>query len=280
MSWRIRILHRTGYHYASAVEASYNEARITPLSTPRQLTLESSVEISPSAGIYRYWDYWSTLVHAFDVHVPHSELVVTGTSVVETTPEDPVEITLGWDDLHQRSVTDRFAELLAATAHVPFDPAVTAPARELASGLDPRTSCDAVVDWVRSQLRYERGTTNVSSSGTEALAHGVGVCQDFAHLTLAALRTLGIPARYVSGYLYPDTEAEVGDTVQGESHAWVEAWIGDWVELEPTSSSEVGYRHVVVGRGRDYTDVAPLKGVYRGGECTALGVSVELTRLA
>ncbi len=280
MSWRIEIRHRTGYRYESPVESSYNEARITPLTTPAQLTLDSRVEVVPGAHVYRYWDYWSTLVHAFDVHVPHTELVVTGTSVVETSSKPAAEATVGWPALAGDEVRSRFAELLAPTAYAPFPEVITEATAELARRYQPREACDAVVDWVRGALRYEHGTTGVSTSCTEALAQGVGVCQDFAHAALSALRSMGVPARYVSGYLHPVNDAGVGEGVEGESHAWVEAWLGDWLALEPTSGSAVGARHVVVGRGRDYADVAPLKGVYRGGPCANLGVTVELTRLA
>jgi len=106
------------------------------------------------------------------------------------------------------------------------------------------------------------------------------VCQDFTHLTLAVLRGMGIPARYVSGYLHPSKAAEVGTVSTGESHAWVEAWTGDWWGFDPTHLGPVGERHVVVGRGRDYADVSPLKGVYHGAPAEALTVSVEITRLA
>ena len=107
------------------------------------------------------------------------------------------------------------------------------------------------------------------------------MCQDYAHLGIAVLRAAGIPARYASGYLYPDElGGVVGEMHQGESHAWLEAWVGDWHPLDPTSGSPVAERHVLVARGRDYSDVAPLKGVYHGGPSHSLDVAVELTRVA
>jgi transglutaminase-like putative cysteine protease len=107
------------------------------------------------------------------------------------------------------------------------------------------------------------------------------VCQDYAHLGIAVLRAAGIPARYASGYLYPDDIGGVlGEMHQGESHAWLEAWVGDWHPLDPTSGSAVAERHILVARGRDYADVAPLKGVYHGGPSRSLDVAVELTRVA
>jgi transglutaminase-like putative cysteine protease len=120
----------------------------------------------------------------------------------------------------------------------------------------------------------------VHTSGMQAWAERKGVCQDFAHIILAMLRSLGLPARYVSGYLHPKASAEIGETVAGESHAWVEWWDGEWVGYDPTNGKRVGEQHVAVARGRDYDDVSPLKGMYSGPKSSSLGVIVELTRLA
>lgn len=106
------------------------------------------------------------------------------------------------------------------------------------------------------------------------------MCQDFTHVALGLLRARGIPARYVSGYLHPSSKAEPGQSVAGQSHAWIEAWVGDWMPFDPTNGSPVGERHVVVGRARDYADLPPLNGIFHGGPAKSLGVSVELTRLA
>ena len=128
--------------------------------------------------------------------------------------------------------------------------------------------------FVRSHLTYTPGVTEVSSSALEALHSEAGVCQDYAHLSIALLRAAGVPARYVSGYLHTGKDARPGDTVSGESHAWVEAWLGDWWAFDPTNGVAVGERHAVVGRGRDYADVPPLKGVHSSGTPEALDVEV------
>jgi transglutaminase-like putative cysteine protease len=272
----------TTHEYERPVTSSYNEARITPISNDRQLALESTVEVSPPASVYRYWDWWGTLVHSFDLHVAHDELVITGSSVVETSgPVDPPAAPVTWDDLADAGLRDRFAELLGPSRYVPLDDAeVVAAAAELDGSLDPLAVCAAVVETVRARLRYERGTTTVSTDAADALRIGAGVCQDFTHVALALLRARGIPARYVSGYLHPSSTAQPGQAVAGQSHAWVEAWVGDWVPFDPTNGGPVGERHVVVGRARDYADLAPLNGIFHGGPATSLGVSVELTRLA
>jgi transglutaminase-like putative cysteine protease len=279
VSWRIAIRHRTGYHYSGSATSSYNEVRISPLTTDRQTVMEAMVSISPPVPTLRYVDYWGTFVDAFDIQQPHTDMVVTGTSIVETSdPPEPV-VALGWDDLARDDVRDRYAELLAPTIRVPINAEVAEIARTLADGLSPADACLATTEWVRSRLRYQSGTTDASTSALEALRRGSGVCQDFVHLSLAVLRAMGIPCRYTSGYLHPSTEAEIGETVQGQSHAWLEAWTGEWRPADPTNGGKVGERHVIVGRARDYADVSPLKGIYHGAPSTALGVSVELTRL-
>jgi transglutaminase-like putative cysteine protease len=281
MTWRIGIRHVTGYEYARPVSSSYNEARITPISNDRQLVLESEVEVSPPAAVYRYWDWWGTLVHSFDLQDPHDELVITGTSVVETSvPPDPPAAPATWDDLASFEVRDRYAELLTASRYVPLTGGVADAAAALDRGLDPLETCAAIVAAVRGRLRYERGATTVSTNAADALEIGSGVCQDFTHVTLGLLRSRGIPARYVSGYLHPSSAAEPGQTSAGQSHAWVEAWVGEWMPFDPTNGSPVGERHVVVGRARDYADLPPLNGIFHGGPAKSLGVSVELTRLA
>jgi len=281
MTWRVEIEHTTGYKYRREVTSSYNEVRVTPISNDRQVVLDAEVAVAPAVSAFRYWDYWGTLVHAFDLHTPHTELAVTGRSVVETSaPLDDPGPALGWSELAAPDVCDRFAELLAPTRHVPIDDDVVEAARPLAAQATPADACLGAVAWARSRLRYEKGATTVASSATDALRLGAGVCQDFAHLTLAVLRAMGVPARYVSGYLHPSADAGVGATVSGESHAWVEAWTGDWASFDPTNGEVVGERHVVVGRARDYADLSPLQGIYHGGPAEALGVTVTLTRLA
>jgi len=280
MTWRIGIRHVTGYEYERSVTSSYNEARITPISNDRQLVLESKVEVSPAAVIYRYWDWWGTLVHSFDLQEPHDALMITGTSIVETSgaPDPPTPVS--WAELAGDSVRDRFSELLGTSTYVPLDDRVRRAAGNFDRALDPLATCDAVVAWVRDRLRYERGTTTVSTTAGDALEIGSGVCQDFTHVALGLLRARGIPARYVSGYLHPSSKAEPGQVLAGQSHAWVEAWVGEWMPFDPTNGGPVGERHVVVGRARDYSDLAPLNGIFHGGPAKALGVTVELTRLA
>ena len=283
MTWRVRVQHRTGYSYAGEVVASFNEARMTPLTDGTQTTLESRVDITPSASTFRYRDYWGTQVTSFDIQTRHSQLVVTANSVVETglrRPDPDALPELSWEDLRNEVVCDRYAEWLSHTPRTDPDAELKSLAMETAAGLSPTEAAEACVELIRGQMEYRLGATGVQTSGMQAWTERKGVCQDFAHVILAMLRSLGLPARYVSGYLHPKASAEIGETVAGESHAWVEWWDGEWVGYDPTNGKRVGEQHVAVARGRDYDDVSPLKGMYSGPKSSSLGVIVELTRLA
>jgi transglutaminase-like putative cysteine protease len=279
-SWRNAIRHRTGYRYAGPVRASYNEARMTPPSLDGQRTLQAALSITPPIRPLRYVDYWGTTVDAFDIHVPHTELVVLAASVVETAGRaGSAPSGVDWPDLSDPAVRDRFAEQLAASRYVSAEPDLAEVGQSLRAGSTPVQAGLKAAAWTHEALRYERGATHVHTSSAEARAAGKGVCQDFAHVTLALLRAMGIPARYVSGYLHPDADAEIGVPIRGESHAWVEFWAGTWIAVDPTSLADVGSRHVLLARGRDYADVRPLSGVYSGPPAEHFGVTVDLTRL-
>ncbi|MPZ81224.1 MAG: transglutaminase family protein [Actinophytocola sp.] len=280
MNWRIRVVHTTGYRYAAPVTQSYNEARLTPRSDRRQNLVVSRVETTPATRSYRYTDYWGTEVTAFDLHAPHTELKIVSSSVVETGEVAMPVNGAAWTDLRSPELVDRYAEFLEWTGYVPKNRELGAIARELRKGRRPVDAVLAVSEWVHDKLTYQRGTTGVHSSAVDAWHAREGVCQDYAHLTLAMLRSIGIPCRYVSGYLHTKPKATIGETVRGESHAWIEAWTGGWWGFDPTNDVEIGPRHIWVAIGRDYADVSPLKGTYSGGAATAIEVSVDVTRLA
>jgi transglutaminase-like putative cysteine protease len=278
--WRLRVVHSTGYAYKSPVTASFNEARLTPRSDNRQNVILNRVETVPATRSYRYVDYWGTAVTAFDLHAPHAELEVTSSSVVETDlGESPSEVD-DWDALKSEAVIDRFDEYLTATHYTPASRRIARVGERIGKYHDPREAVVAAANWVHTELDYVPGTTGVHSSGLDALREGKGVCQDFAHLSLILLRSMGIPARYVSGYLHPNRKAVIGDTIDGQSHAWVQAWTGGWWNYDPTNDTEINEQYVSVGVGRDYSDVTPLKGIYSGEGSTDLDVVVEITRLA
>ena len=279
-NWRIRVVHTTGYRYEAPVVQSYNEARLTPRSDRWQNLVVSRIETSPPTRSYRYTDYWGTEVTSFDLHAPHTELKITSSSVVETGDVvEPVDAAT-WADLRSEAVLDRYAEYLEWTGYVPKHAELGRLATSLRKTRKPFEAVLAIAETVHDRMTYQRGTTGVSSSAVDAWRNGEGVCQDYAHVTLAMLRAIGIPARYVSGYLYPKPDGRIGETITGESHAWIEAWTGGWWGFDPTNDIEIGPRHIWVAIGRDYADVSPVKGTYSGGAASAIEVTVEVTRLA
>ncbi len=281
MSWRLEVTHVTGLEYSEPVRVSFNEARMTPADTAGQLLIAHDLKVSPDARVVSYVDYWGTLVEAFDVHEEHTTLEIVSRNVVDTPEASERPEGVGWEVLREATVTDTWCEYLRPTDYV--DDARTDEFRidivdRMAAAETPRAAIDIAIQEVRAHLEYRTGSTSVSTTASQAWEHRLGVCQDFSHVTLSLLRAVGIPARYVSGYLYTG-DGTIGETVTGESHAWVESWDGAWWASDPTNGLPVGEGHCVVARGRDYADVSPLKGVYAGGESQELGVQVSLTRL-
>lgn len=278
---RLHVVHRTSFVYTAPVSASYNEARMQPLALPGQIVLDSRVVVEPATWSTEYRDYWGTLVTAFEVLEPHTSLAITAESRVEVAGTQPESPGCGWDTLGAPGFTDRYAEFLGSSPATDPDPALVDLARSAATGLAPPSAARAVCDAVRSEIRYIPGVTGTHTRAVEAWSERAGVCQDIAHLALGALRALGIPARYVSGYLHPaTTDSAIGETVSGQSHAWVEFWTGEWHGHDPTNGVDAGEHHVVVARGREYGDVTPLRGVFAGGATSDLDVEVAITQEA
>ncbi|MCL2092348.1 MAG: transglutaminase family protein [Micrococcales bacterium] len=280
---RLHIVHTTTFAYPEPVVVSYNEARMTPLSSGAQRVVASTLTVDPQTWATTYTDYWGTQVTAFEVLAPHQSLWIVAEHVVEVRPPAPLTTTVGWDVLRAAATVDRRAEYLTdVPVTVPPDE-VVALATEAVVGLDPAEAALAVCEAVRAQMSYIPGVTTAHTPASEAWAARAGVCQDIAHLAVGALRAVGIPARYVSGYLHPAHDGgpdDVGRTVSGQSHAWVEWWVGGWSAHDPTNSVPVGTHHVRLGRGRCYDDVAPLRGIYAGGAAADLEVEVRITRQA
>lgn len=279
---RIRIKHKTGYRYEGDIRASYNEARMLPLNSQGQFVLEQHMTVSPNSSMHSYIDYWGTRVTAFEQVHSHSELTITAESLVEVGPRRHSDLTMSWHDLALRAQSR--VELIEQLDQTPrTDPAdeVAEHARRIRGEHDdPNEAALAICQWVYDSVQYESGSTGVRTTAREAWAGRRGVCQDISHIALGAMREIGIPARYVSGYLHPRPSAEIGETVTGESHAWLEWYLGDWRGFDPTNNIPIGERHVLVGRGRDYADVAPVRGIYAGAFGSRLFVSVEITKEA
>jgi len=282
MGWRLQVVHTTQVSYTAPVRASFNEARMTPLTLPAQVTLESRITAGPGVPVWTYCDYWGTFVSVFDITEPHSSLTVRAQATVETGQglSDPKPARLPWAELRAQTGSGRLLEFLLPTPLTTVTPDVAATVIDAVRDADPVEAATEIASRVRSQVSYMAGATGVRTSAQEAWDQGEGVCQDMAQLTVALLREAGLPARYVSGYLHADPSAEPGQTAVGESHAWVEYWAGSWLPCDPTSGAPVRERHIVVARGRDYTDIPPLKGIYHGAPTSSLDVTVEVTRLA
>jgi transglutaminase-like putative cysteine protease len=280
VGWRLEIVHKTLVRYEGTARASYNEARMTPVTLPTQTALETRLWTAAGTSVWPYRDYWGTLVSSFDIQAPHGELSLTARAVVETAHAFEPSAPLGWAQLREIAEGGRLAEYLSPTPRTTVDPALAGAARRRTADADPLEAAAGIATWVREQVAYVPGATGVQTSAQEAWDQGQGVCQDIAHLTVALLREVGLPARYVSGYLHPHPEADIGETVAGQSHAWVEYWSGEWVAADPTNQAPIGECHVVVARGRDYADVPPLKGIYHGAPSSTMDVTVEVTRRA
>ena len=275
MSWRLSVTHSTSFQYESEVSASFNEARMTPINTPDQFVISHNLRIFPLSSVYSYHDYFGTAVRAFDVQTPHTYLEIVSQSLVETNTPVLGDLSATWQDLLSETLTDDLSQYLTFT---PLVNAITPPfeLRELPSPLDAVHFLNRAM---RKKITYTPGSTTVYSPASEAWEKGAGVCQDFTHASLSILRAAGIPARYVSGYLY-NGSGEIGEEVVGESHSWVEAWVGHWLPFDPTNGNPVAQDHILVARGRDYHDVSPLKGIFSGGRSRKIEVTVSLTRIA
>jgi transglutaminase-like putative cysteine protease len=278
---RFRIVHRTSLTYTSPIAASHNELRMTPISEPGQTTLEHRLRIRPMTWSHVFQDYWGSQVTALDVSAGHERLDIDSLSIVERAPVPADDAPgLGWEELDTPTVADTHYEWLTIDGRTTPGSELTQQVRDQFRGRSVNDAVHSIFDLVGGHLDYRPGATAVHSSAEEAWAAGGGVCQDYSHVTVGLLRSLRVPARYVSGYLAPRQDSEVGETSSGESHAWVEWWDGSWHGFDPTNGKPVGLEHVVVGRGRDYGDVPPLVGVFSGAAQSQLEVDVQFTRLA
>ena len=276
---RLRIRHETTFRYEAEVVASYNELRMRPMMSDRQFVLTEHLMVTPLTSQQNFIDYWGTRVTSVEILQPHDSLNVIAESLVEVFSAQDSGPELTWDELREATSTSMgLTEILVNSplTKPPKDLASFAK-KEAAKHSSPADAARAISAYITSKMTYQFGVTEVHSTAAEAWKEKKGVCQDITHLVLGALRSVGIPARYVSGYLHPSLEAVVGETVRGESHAWVEWFAGSFVGHDPTNDRDISDRHVIVGRGRDYTDVPPIRGVYDGPKTSEHRVDVHLT---
>jgi transglutaminase-like putative cysteine protease len=282
-----RIVHRTSFRYARPVFESFNEVRLQPVQGETQTLLDFDLAIDPPATVIAFRDYYGNAVHDFGVTFLHDELTIEATSEVLThaAADEPLAGPAGDDDdsvdlaglAADDAFADEFAEFLGPSRYVVLEDAsadMAADLRQRVAGASALRFLQVATTTVRERLEYRIGATTVHSSVAEVLAGGSGVCQDFAHLLISLCRHAGLPARYVSGYL-----GSVGSS--SASHAWVEAYVPPygWIGVDATLGEPCTGRHVKLGVGRDYADVAVLRGTYQGGGEAALDVRVTSEEL-
>jgi transglutaminase-like putative cysteine protease len=280
---RLEIRYVNEFTYHDPAWESHNLLRACPADLGPQRLLDYRVEVTPHARIHSYTDYWGTKVDEFGIVEPHTLLRVVAESTVETS--DPPDPDRGSDLDSLDAVRGELSTYLRPSPHATWDDLIEEQAREAVDGIgDVVDASLAISAAVTKSLDYVPGATYVGVDVTDVLSQGKGVCQDFAHLGIAMYRSVGIPARYVSGYLYAadQTRAVAPDEAElnVQTHAWIEVFVPDhgWWALDPTNNQTVGELHVKIGHGRDYEDVMPLRGVYHGGADHDLGVQVQISR--
>jgi transglutaminase-like putative cysteine protease len=286
---KYRVSHKTIYRYAEPASLSQNELYLQPRDTGTQRVIESRLSIVPEPQyLHRRTDYFGNNVHIFMVQHPHRELAIAATNLVETAcPAAPgPDQTPPWDSVAGRLAANDDPALLAPSQFVFASPLVsTSPAiRDYARPSFPpgKPLLEGALDLtarIFSEFKYDKGATTVDTSVDQVLASHKGVCQDFAHLAIGGLRSLGLAARYVSGYLETKPPQGKPKLIGADaSHAWVSLFIPDagWIDLDPTNNLIPGESHITVAWGRDYGDVTPVKGVVMGGGTHTLSVQVDV----
>lgn len=283
---RYDVSYRTSIHYDDIVRGSQNELRACPASDEYQQLVAYRVTTHPTARVLSYHDYWGTRVDTFGIREPHVSLELTAEASVETMPRPLVTVSPRVGELADAAFRDQYVEYLSRSMHTEWDGDVSAAAERIAAitGDDVVGIVLALHRFVHTSLQYTPGATYIGVDVNEVLAKAKGVCQDYAHLAVALCRSIGIPARYVSGYFFASSDATGadvdGDEVKVQTHAWFEAAIPGWgwLALDPTNAQQVGQRHIAIGHGRDYDDVPPVRGVFSGAGRPSTDALVEIRR--
>ena len=270
------ILHRTRYVYASDVRESFNDIRLQPMPIPEQAVESFLLKVLPAARLTHFTDFYSNWVNHFEIPEPHDYLQIEAQSRVITCPPPPLpaEALCSFARMQQPPNVERCYDYLQASRFVDLSPEAWRLALDATVGVDDVwLAVLALMRFIHNHVKYEPRSTHVHTHMKEVLRDRQGVCQDFAHLMLGLCRSLKIPARYVSGYLATETASAM--------HAWVEVFIPGqgWRGLDPTHNCQTGETYVKIANGRDYADVSPVSGNYRGTTERQMEVEVRITPL-
>ncbi|MFN8067010.1 MAG: transglutaminase family protein [Vicinamibacterales bacterium] len=277
------IRHVTRFTYDTPVRESVMEARMQPRSDGLQRCLHFGLSTTPNSRVLMYQDHDGNSIHHFNIPGRHSKLMLKAEALVEVVPAPVLPAALDediWERLDELTITGEFWDSLAPSAYARPTRLLQDLARELAvaRGADPLSMLRGLTTRLFETFAYTPNSTRVDSPIDDALRNRQGVCQDFAHIMIALVRSMGIPCRYVSGYLFHRLE-DHDRSSDGATHAWVEAWLPDlgWVGFDPTNNLVVGDRHVRVAIGRDYADVPPTRGVFQGTSAVRSDLTVAVT---
>jgi transglutaminase-like putative cysteine protease len=275
------IRHVTRFRYSHPVHESVMELRMQPRSEGPQALRSFQIATNPRAQLYAYTDYLGNAVYHFNVLRAHEMLRIDVQSVVEISSAPappPAADALEWQRYNPYNLTDDHFDLLEPSKFAHASPALGAfvAAHDLVAPQgDPLTALRNLSRTIHDAFDYEQGITQVHSPIDHALAEKRGVCQDFAHVMIAIARGWGIPARYVSGYLHHRRKGQ-DRSDEDATHAWVEAYLPSlgWIGIDPTNNVEVGDRHIRVAVGRDYADVPPTRGTFKGDAESELAIAL------
>jgi transglutaminase-like putative cysteine protease len=279
---RLSVMHRTTFHYGAPVHDSVNTLRLEPRTFPYQKTLSALVRVLPATRMRRFTDLFQNINHHFELPEPHLRLEIESRIRVHNLPlliSDEGR-GAGLEGYADPIVQERIWPYLQESPRVFRSPDVWRQAVDVAAG---KTAvfhqASAIMEWIHESFRYEPGATGVKAHVAESFALRRGVCQDFTHVMLGMCRSIDLPARYASGYLYNGPkDALVGAQA---SHAWCEVYLpaAGWIGFDPTNNTLADERYVKIAVGRDYEDVAPVEGSYRGTAHCRLEIKVEVEKL-
>lgn len=279
---RLSVLHRTTFHYAGPVIQSVNTLHLEPRTFPYQKTISTLIRVIPATRLRRFTDLFQNITHHFELPAPHFHLEIESRIRVHNLPLDISQVSrhATMVDYSDSSVHERIWPYLQESRRVFHQTDVWRQALDVTRDLKSiyAKSC-ALMAWIHENFAYEAGVTGVNTHLEEAFQMRRGVCQDFTHVMLGLCRAIGIPARYASGYLYNGPR----DTLVGAqaSHAWAEVYLpaAGWIGFDPTNNTLADERYVKVAVGRDYEDVAPVRGNYHGAGCSRMEVQVEVEKI-